>query len=357
MAFAKGALRIREKALGPEHPYSATSLNDLARLLQAQGDLAAARPLYERSLAIREKALGSEHHYTAMSLNDLAVLLQAQGDRAAARPLYERALAIYEKALDPEHPDTATGLKAIREHPETATSLNNLAGLLRARGDRAAARPLYERALAIREKALRPEHPDTAQGLNNLAGLLHAQGDLAAARPLVERALAIREKALRPEHPDTAQGLNNLAFLLQAQGDLAAARPLYERALAIYEKALGPEHPDTGNCCHFRSLPPSGPSSQLPEKLPEKQGNVPLRAHKSRIWNSHRSLCVESPACRTMTTIVVLGHGPSERHARGSFPPAPPGRWRPPPAITLPEPPERKAETHLRPGPVERHHG
>jgi hypothetical protein len=42
-----------------------------------------------------------------MSLNYLASDLQAQGDLAAARPLAERALAICEKVLDRDHPDTA----------------------------------------------------------------------------------------------------------------------------------------------------------------------------------------------------------------------------------------------------------
>jgi Tetratricopeptide repeat len=51
-------LAIREKALGPEHPDTATSLTNLAVLLNDQGDLAAALPLYERALAIRSKALG-----------------------------------------------------------------------------------------------------------------------------------------------------------------------------------------------------------------------------------------------------------------------------------------------------------
>ena len=45
---------------GPEHPDTATDLNNLALLLLYQGDLAAARPLYERALAIREKVLGAE---------------------------------------------------------------------------------------------------------------------------------------------------------------------------------------------------------------------------------------------------------------------------------------------------------
>jgi hypothetical protein len=40
--------------------------------------------------------------------------------------------------------------------------------------------------------------------LNNLAGVLRAQGDIAGARGLWERALAIREKMLGWEHPDTA---------------------------------------------------------------------------------------------------------------------------------------------------------
>ncbi|MGO9740479.1 MAG: tetratricopeptide repeat protein, partial [Roseiarcus sp.] len=187
---------------------------------------AEARSLFQRALAIREKALGPEHPDTATSLNNLALLLRAQGDLAGARPLFERALAIREKALG-------------REHPATATSLNNLAELLRTQGDLAGARPLCERALAIYEKALGPEHPDTAQSLNNLAGLLQAQGDLAGARPLYERALAIVEKALGREHPNTNIARGNLAGLHLALGAPAEALPLAEIALAAHEKVLG----------------------------------------------------------------------------------------------------------------------
>ncbi|MGB8899012.1 MAG: tetratricopeptide repeat protein [Methylocella sp.] len=226
------ALEAVEAELGPEHPDTATSLNNLAYLLLNQGDFAGPQPLFERALAIREKVLGPEHPDTATSFNSLAGLLEAQGDLTGARPLYERALAIREKVLGPEDPDTAT-------------SLNNLALLLQVQGDLAGARPLLECALAICENLLGPEHPDTAISLDSLARLLQAQGDLAGARPLHERALAIFEKALGPEHPHTATSLNNLANLLRAQGDLAGARPLNERALAIKEKVLGPEHPDT----------------------------------------------------------------------------------------------------------------
>jgi hypothetical protein len=59
------------------------------------------------------------------------------------------------------------------EHPEVAADLDDLALLLQAQGDLASARPLYERALAICEKAPGPKHPDTARTLNNLASLPH----------------------------------------------------------------------------------------------------------------------------------------------------------------------------------------
>ncbi|CAN0434923.1 unnamed protein product [Ectocarpus sp. 12 AP-2014] len=77
--------------------------------------------------------------------------------------------------------------------------------------------PLYQRALAIDEKALGPYHPDVASDLNNRAGLLRAQGKYEEAEPLYERSQAIREKALGPEHPAVATVLNNRAGLLSAQ--------------------------------------------------------------------------------------------------------------------------------------------
>ncbi|MDM8561902.1 tetratricopeptide repeat protein [Candidatus Marithioploca araucensis] len=105
------------------------------------------------------------------------------------------------------------------------------------------AKPLYERALAIREKVFGKEHPDVAESLNNLAALHEAQGNYDQAKPLYERALAIREKVFSKEHPDVALSLNNLASLHNSQGNYDQAKSLYERSLAIREKVFGKEHP------------------------------------------------------------------------------------------------------------------
>jgi CHAT domain-containing protein len=106
--------------------------------------------------------------------------------------------------------------------------------------------PLYQRLLAIKEKALGPEHLAVAAGLNNLAVLYRSTGQYAKAEPLFQRALAINEKALGSAHPDVALSLNNLAGLYQQTGAYAKAEPLYQWALTIWEKALGPEHPTVG---------------------------------------------------------------------------------------------------------------
>ena len=61
LPFAKEAVRLGEHEFGPEHPTTATYLNNLATLYQGQGEHAAAEPLFKRALAIWETTLGPEH--------------------------------------------------------------------------------------------------------------------------------------------------------------------------------------------------------------------------------------------------------------------------------------------------------
>jgi tetratricopeptide (TPR) repeat protein len=232
--LAERLLAMEKQTIGPEHPATAASLNNLALLYQKMGAYEKAEALYRQALHIRQKVRGPEHPDTANSLNSLALLYTDMGAYRKAEPLYQRAVQICQKALGPEH-------------PHTVLCLNNLAALYERMGDYAKAEPLYQHALQIREKVLGPEHLDTAQSLNNLAGLYLDMGAFARAEPLYQHALRIREKVLGPEHPDTAQSLNNLAVLYEHMGAFARAEPLLEQALPIYQKALGHEHPATVN--------------------------------------------------------------------------------------------------------------
>jgi Tetratricopeptide repeat len=108
-------------------------------------------------------------------------------------------------------------------------------------------RPLLERSLTIREKALGPEHPYVARSLNDLAVLLRDQRDFAGARPLFERALATFEKVIGLEHPDSNLVRCDLSRLLIQIGSLTEALALSESALAAHNKVLGPKHSWTKN--------------------------------------------------------------------------------------------------------------
>lgn len=273
--LAERILNIHEKTLGPEHPDTAASLNNLALFYDTTNDsYKKAKPLYERALSIREKVLGLEHPDTVKSISNLAGYYWNTGNFAKAEPLFQRALAVREKVLGPEHPDTATSLNALAEvyretaayakaeplyqralairekvlgmeHPDTATPLNNLAEVYRRTAVYAKAEPLYKRALGIVEKVLGPEHPDTVTSLNNLAVFYDDIGAYSKAEPLYQRVLAIREKTLGPQHALTALSLNNLAGLYKSAGAYAKAEPLYQRALTITEKELGSNSSDT----------------------------------------------------------------------------------------------------------------
>ena len=72
-----------------------------------------------------------------MSLNNLAVLYGDQSKYHLAEPLYERALAIKEKAFG-------------AQHPNVATSLENYAALLRETGREAEVEKMQTRAKTIR---------------------------------------------------------------------------------------------------------------------------------------------------------------------------------------------------------------
>ena len=183
---------------------------------RAAGGRAAAEalPLFEQTLADRERLLGPDHPDTLTSRNDLAVALQAAGRIAEALaavradPPRLRAAA---RPRPPGHPDRrdnlADALQAAGRHRRGAAAVR-----ADARRPRAAARPRP------------PGHADQPQQPRRRA----AGGRAAPARRCRcdERTLADRERLLGPDHPDTLTSRSNLAVALQGAGRPAEALPL-----------------------------------------------------------------------------------------------------------------------------------
>ena len=238
-------LAVSRGVRGGLHDDVVTSLESLARLHEARADWSSARKALADVVLIRERqpdrkdwrigharrALTNLDRRAAMSpdqrqrlqeadrLNRLQDALRRQGKYAEGIGPCRKAVEIRGDLLGQDNPDYAT-------------SLNNLARLYWAMGDRARAEPLYRQALAIQKEALGADHPDYAACLNNLAVLYKDTGDFARAEPLFREALAIK-RARGASRPGYATCLDNLALLYQAQGDSARAEPLILEALDV----------------------------------------------------------------------------------------------------------------------------
>jgi CHAT domain-containing protein/tetratricopeptide (TPR) repeat protein len=167
------------------------------------------------------------------TLLSLAGLYGQQGRFNEAQALYERCLAIGEKAFGPQH-------------PYVAAALHNLGELYRTQGRYSEAEVYYKRANAIAEKKLGRDNLDLAIGYITLGRLYARQGRDGEAEALYKRVLEIREKKLGARHPDVATILDSLALLYASELRFAEAEPLYRRALAIREEVQGPDHPLVG---------------------------------------------------------------------------------------------------------------
>ncbi len=111
------ALKIREKAAGPEHPDDAGSLNlnYLLNLYRDQGRLGDIEPFFERALEIQEETLGPDHRMVVFTLTDLASIYREQGKYQDAARLYKRVLEIQERNLRPDDPRLADALARYAE--------------------------------------------------------------------------------------------------------------------------------------------------------------------------------------------------------------------------------------------------
>ena len=232
IALYEQTLEDRTRILGPHHPDTLTSRNNLAYAYQDAGRLTEAITLYEQTLEDRTRILGPDHPNTLASRNNLAYAYQAAGRLNEAITLYEQNLKDLEGLLGPDH-------------PHTLASRNNLAYVYRKAGRLDDAITLHEQTLEDRTRILGPDHPDTLSSRHNLAYVYREAGRLDDAIPLYEQTLEDRTRILGPHHPNTLATRHNLAHAYRDTGRLDDAITLHEQTLEDHTHILGPDHPDT----------------------------------------------------------------------------------------------------------------
>ncbi len=225
-------LEIRKRVLGPRHPDTLKSANNLANILDDEGHYAEAEKLYRETLAIRRLTLGAEHPDTLKSTFNLASILDDEGHYAEAEQLHRETLEITRRVFGPEN-------------SETLKSMNNLANVLDDEGKYVEAEKLDREALDIRRRVLGADHPLTLDSANNLAVILLDEGNYADAEKLDRETLDIRRRIFGPEHPSTLASMANLALILRDEKKYAEAGNLHQHTLEILRRVAGPDHPDT----------------------------------------------------------------------------------------------------------------
>jgi serine/threonine protein kinase len=231
-ALLQQSMEIRRRVLGPEHPDTLNSMNDLAEALRNEGHYAEAEKLQRETLDIRRRVLGPEDPDTLNSMNNLANTLWEDGKYAEAEKLNRATLDVRRRVLGPEHPDT---LK----------SMSNLAYVLDDLGRDTEAEKLDRETLDIRRRVLGPEHPDTLKSMVNLAIVVTHESHYAEAEKLLRESLDTERRVLGPEHALTLTSMNNLAIVLSREGRYAEAEKLQRETLDVERRVLGPEHPKT----------------------------------------------------------------------------------------------------------------
>ena len=261
-------------ALGPHHPNTLASRNNLAGTYRASGRLDKAIALYEQVFSGRSRVLGPDHRSTLMSRDELAGAYREAGRFDEAITLKKQILADALRIMGPD----SSGASAVRlnlaaiyrdagrldeaitlykenldevsralglDHPETLASRHSLAGAYRDTGRLDEAIPLFEQNLTDFIRILGPDRPDTFTSRSTLASAYQAAGRIDDAIPLFEQNLEDRTRTLGPHDPRTLTSRDHLAGAYREAGRLDEAIRLFEQNLADFARLAGPDHLDT----------------------------------------------------------------------------------------------------------------
>ena len=100
------ALEIQRRVLGPRHPDTLASMQDLGAVLGYEGHRAEAEKLDRQTLDVERQVLGPENRQTLVTMTNLAVILMQENHNAEAERLLRETLDIEHRLPGPENMDT-----------------------------------------------------------------------------------------------------------------------------------------------------------------------------------------------------------------------------------------------------------
>ncbi len=149
--------------LGPDHPNTLATKNDLALVYGFQRNPKKVEPLLKDVLDGRRNTQGADHRETLLAMANLASFYNGQRQPSKAEGLLVEALERCRGAYGPNNPDTLW-------------LMQNLGALYRLGGNFEKAAPLLTDAMSGLKTTLGADHTDTLQAMSNLANLVREPG-------------------------------------------------------------------------------------------------------------------------------------------------------------------------------------
>jgi tetratricopeptide (TPR) repeat protein/transcriptional regulator with XRE-family HTH domain len=268
------ALRLATASLGPDHPHTLATRNNLGRLLGEGGRVREAVAQLQELLDDRVRVLGPDHPHTLWTRHNLAYYLEASGRVRQAVAQFQALLDDRLRVLGPDHPATLWSRHSLArslgdsgkfdeavdqfqplledalrvlgpDHSYTLTIRGNLARFLGEGGRAEEAVAQLQAVLEDRRRVLGPDHRLTLTTRHNLGRFIGEGGRIQEAMVQLRAVLEDRRRVLGPDHPDILWTRHNLAVLLGEAGRKEDAIAQLQAVLEDRLRLLGPDHPHT----------------------------------------------------------------------------------------------------------------
>lgn len=237
LAVLEPALQLARTVWPDDHEMTLTMQTNLATLRYLSGDLAAAAKMQRDVLVVQERKLGPWHPASLTTMNNLAGTLMAMG----SRDNLEEAERLLRSTIEHCAPDD----------PRVLTAMASLGGMLERLGKVDEAEQMLRSTLALQRQRLPADHPEPPTTLHNLGLLLRARGRLAEAEQCLRDAVASKTRVFGEGHRTTLMTMYAHALVLMDTKRAAEAEPVLATVLERAAHALPEGHWETA--CYMRS--------------------------------------------------------------------------------------------------------
>ncbi len=228
------AYELRLRTLGPQDQRTVFSLSWVAAMAEARGDLENAERLARQMVDMQKAVPNAAPTEVATSIDNLARIIELQGRLDESMKLSQEAIAIRRQLTDSA---------SLADLPFT---LNSLAVSHQYRGELAEADTLLGEALAVQRRSQGERSLLFGDLLRSRSSLMGDMGRPAEADSMITASIAILREVVGPTHPNYLRSVFAAAELRYAAGNLAGAETSAREVVAQIGTGVPEANPVAG---------------------------------------------------------------------------------------------------------------